>query len=84
MQSLEALKSKGQESLNRLADLGRSQPEEVQMWSVIAGTAIVGALAVAAVAKGVVSVFAAVASPPVALAVGAVAGGALGWSLTKK
>ena len=84
MQSLETLKSKGQEGLNRLVDLGKSQPEEVQMWGVIGGAAIVGAVAVTAVAKGVVSVFATIASPPVALAIGAVTGGFLGWSFVQK
>lgn len=84
MQSLETLKSKGQESVNRLVELGKSQPEQVQVWSVTGGAALVGALAVAATAKGVLAVIGTIANPPVALTLGALAGGALGWSYTHK
>ncbi|MEZ4734821.1 MAG: hypothetical protein R3E79_47620 [Caldilineaceae bacterium] len=84
MQTVETMKSKGQESLNRLVDLGKSQPPEVQTWGVTGGAAVVGALAVAAAAKGILAVVAVVANPPVALAVGALAGGAVGWSFMQK
>lgn len=81
MQSLETIKSKSQENLNRLVELGKSQPPEVKTWGVTGAAAVGGALALTAVAHGVLAVLATLASPPVALAVGAVAGGALGWSL---
>jgi len=84
MQSLETIKNKGQENLNRLVDLGKAQPPEVKTWGVTGGAALVGAMALTAVAKGVLAVVATVASPPVALAVGALAGGAIGWSLMQK
>ncbi|MEZ4868144.1 MAG: hypothetical protein R3C14_42850 [Caldilineaceae bacterium] len=84
MQSLETIKSKGQESLHRLVDLGKSQPEDVQLWGVTGGAAVAGALAVTAVAKGVLAIVATLANPPVALTVGAVAGGFAGWSFMQK
>lgn len=84
MQSLESIKTKSQENLNRLVELGKSQPSEVKTWGVTGGAAVVGALTLAAVAQGVLAVLATLANPPVALAVGAVAGGALGWSLMQQ
>ena len=84
MQSLETIKNKGQENLNRLVDLGKAQPPEVQTWGVTGGAALVGAMALTAIAKGVLAVVATVANPPVALAVGALAGGVIGWSLMQK
>lgn len=80
MKNLTSLKTKGQESFNRLIDVGRQQPENVRLWSVTAVAAVVGGLAVAATAKGVLAIVGTLAAPPVALTVGALAGGALGWS----
>jgi hypothetical protein len=45
--------------------------------------AVVGGVTVAAVAKGVMAVVATLATPPVAVTVGALAGGALGWSFVQ-
>ena len=84
MQSLETLKGKGQESVNRLVELGKSQPEAVQIWGITGAAALDGALAVAATAKGVLAIIGTVANPPVAITLGALAGGALGWSYTHK
>lgn len=80
MQSLTTLKSKGQESFNRLLETGRQQPPEVQLWGIVAASAIVGGIAVAATAKGLLAILGTLASPPVALTIGALGGGALGWS----
>lgn len=84
MKNLEGLKSRSQESLTHLADLGKRQPPEVQTWSVTAATAVVGALAVAAAAKGVLAVVGTLAYPPVALTAGALGGGLFGWSFMKQ
>jgi hypothetical protein len=84
MQSLESIKTKSQESLNRLVDLGKSQPPEVKIWGITGGAAVVGAMTVAALARAVLVIVATVANPPVAVAVGAVAGGIVGWSLMQK
>lgn len=80
MEQVNKLKEQSQAGLKRLREAGESQPDDVKLWGVTAGTAIVGGVTVAAVAKGVVAVLATLANPPVALTVGAIAGGALGWS----
>ena len=81
MENVQNLKSIGQNSVNRLIDLGKQQPEEVKTWGITAAAAVGGALAVAATAQGILSIVATLAAPPVALTVGAVAGGLAGWSL---
>lgn len=83
MQTLEAIKSRSQETFNTLMEKGKDQPQEVKTLGVTAGGAVVGAVAVVAVAKGVLAILATLASPPVALTVGAVGGGFLGWSWMK-
>lgn len=79
MQTLEALKIKSQENLNRLVELGKEQPSEVKTWGVTAGAAVAGGLALTAAAQGLLAVFATLASLPVSLTVGAIGGGVLGW-----
>lgn len=80
MQTVETIKVKGEATLHQWRAMLNEQPDEVKTWGVAAGGAVVGALAVTAVARGVVALLATLASPPVALTVGAVAGGALAWS----
>lgn len=80
MQTVETIKAKSQETFNNLLEKGKEQPEEVKTWGVTAGGAVVGALALAAVAKGVLAILATLAAPPVALTVGAIGGGVLGWN----
>lgn len=84
MQTLETLKSRGQENFSNLLERGKEQPETVKTWGVTAAAGVGGAVAVAALAKGVVAIAATLASPPVALTVGAVGGGALGWTWIQK
>ena len=79
MQTLETLKNKSQESVANLVELGKQRPDEVKLWGVTVAAGVGGALATATVAKGIVTVFATLASPPVAITVGALGGGALGW-----
>jgi len=74
------LKTVGQDNLNRLVDLGKQQPEQVQTWGVTAAAAVAGALALAATAQGLLAILATLAAPPVALTIGAVGGGLAGWS----
>ena len=81
MQSLNTIKDKSQASWNRLVEVGQQQPEERKVWGVTIAAAVVGGLALAAVSKGVLAVVGTLAAPPVALTVGALAGGAVGWSL---
>lgn len=80
MQTFETIKSRSQDTFNNLMEKGKEQPNEVKTLGITAGSAVVGAIAVSAVAKGVVAVLAALATPPVALTVGAVGGGLLGWN----
>ncbi|MEZ4735971.1 MAG: hypothetical protein R3E79_53455 [Caldilineaceae bacterium] len=80
MQNLTTLKVKSQESLNRLVERAQQQPPEVQLWGVVAVSAVAGGIVVAAGAKGLLAVVGTLAVPPVALTVGALGGGILGWS----
>ena len=80
MNSLTTIKTKTQDGWQRLVDSAQQQPPAVQKWGVVAASAVVGGLAVAASAKGILAVVSILAAPPVALSVGAVTGGALGWS----
>lgn len=81
---MQTLKTRSQESLSHLVDLGKQQPEQVQHWGVTAAAALAGALALTAVAKGVLGVVGTLAYPPVALTVGALGGGIFGWSFMQK
>lgn len=80
MPTLESLKAQGQASFSRLRDTVQGQPNDVKAWGVTAGSALVGAVAVNATARGVVAILATLASTPVALTVGAVGGGYLGYT----
>ena len=80
MQTLESIKSASQERFSSLVEQGQEQPDDVKTWGVTIGAAAVGAVTLTAVAKGVVAVLSTIASPPVALTIGALGGGALGWN----
>ena len=80
MQTLETMKSRSQESINRLVNLGKQQPEQVQTWGITAAAAVAGAVALAATAQGLLAILVTLAAPPVALTVGAIGGGLAGWS----
>lgn len=56
----------------------------MRTWGLTAGAAVVGALTISAVAKGILAVVATLANPPVALTTGALAGGVLGWTFMQK
>lgn len=83
MQTLTNMKTKGQEGLNRLVETGKQQSPQTKLWGVTIASAVAGGVAVAALASGVLTVLSVLASPPVALTVGALGGGALGWSFMK-
>lgn len=84
MQRLETVKEQSRATFGSLLEKGKKQPDEVKAWGLAAGGAVVGALALAATAKSVVAVLATIASPPVAISVGAVGGGLLGWNYVHK
>ena len=79
MKNLEAIRTAGQENLNRLVNLGKEQPPEVKTWGVTAGAAAAGGLLMVAGAQGLLAIFATLATLPVSLTVGAIGGGVLGW-----
>ena len=81
MQSLTTIKDKSQASWNRLIEAGKQQPEERKLWGVTLAAAVAGSVALAAVSKGVLAIVGTLAATPVALTVGALPGGAVGWSL---
>ncbi len=81
MQSLTTIKDKSQQIWNRLLEASKEQPEERKVWGITIAAAVVGGVTVAAASKGVVAVIGTLAATPVALTVGALAGGAVGWSL---
>lgn len=79
MQMLETLKSKGQTSFTNLVSAANEQPDDVKLWGVTAGSAVVGAVAVNAAARGVVAILATLAAPPVVAVIGGFGGAYLGW-----
>lgn len=81
MQSLTSIKDKSQASWNRIVETGKQQPEERKVWGVTIAAAVAGGVALAALSKGVLAIVGTLSATPVALTVGALAGGAVGWSL---
>jgi len=77
------IKEKSQNTVSTLFSFGKDQPEDVKLWGVAGAAGIAGALGIAAVTKGVLAVVATVANPFVAVPVGAIGGGMLGWSYMK-
>lgn len=84
MQMVETMKTRSQESFANVVQKVQAQPDGVKTWAATAGGAVVGALAVTAAASGIVALFATLAAPPVALTVGAVGGGLLGWNYIRQ
>ena len=58
----------------------RETTTHILLWSGTAASAVAGSITLAMAAKGVIAIVSTLAFPPVALTVGAVAGGALGWN----
>ena len=80
MQTLETMKSRSQAGLTSLVENAREQPPAIKKWGVTAGSAVVGAFALKAVSGGVVALLSTLTVPPVAMTLGAVGGGLLGWN----
>jgi hypothetical protein len=84
MKNLEALKSRSQENLAHLVDVGKQQSQQAKQWGVTAAATVAGALVMPAVAKGMLGVVALLTYPPVALTAGALGGGFFGWSFMQR
>jgi len=84
MNQFEKMKSGTKETLDNLVAQGKEQPESVQKWGVTGAAAVGGAVVISAAAKGILGIVATLAKPPVALTVGALGGGLLGWNYIQK
>jgi len=84
MEAMETVKMKSQESVARLLKQVQDQPQEVKTWGAAAGGAVVGALAVAGAANGILALLSTLAAPPVALTIGAIGGGVLTWNYVQQ
>ncbi|MBV7329473.1 hypothetical protein KFU94_14720 [Chloroflexi bacterium TSY] len=62
----------------------RQRPSTIKTVGVTTATAVVGAVALSVVAKGVWVIVGTLAAPPVAMTVGAISGGALGWNFMRR
>lgn len=79
MQAVETFKNKSQAKLMNLLAKGQAQSHTVQTCGITAGSAVVGALTMVAGAQGILALFTFLAAPPVALTVGMLGGGVVGW-----
>ena len=84
MQTIKTWTAKGQESLTHLVDLGKQQAEQMPSWAVISSAAVVGGVAMAAVAKSALSVAGVLTFAPTSVTIGALGGGLLGWSYIQR
>src|ERR1043165_3439043 len=80
MDNLKTIKARSQEGLTRLVEVSKQQPPEVQLWGTVAASALVAGVVIAAGAKGLLAIVGILAAPPIAITVGALGGGAIGWS----
>lgn len=80
MQTVETLRSRSQTGITSLVDNAEEQPSSIKKWGVTAGSAVVGAVALKAAAGGIIALTALLMAPPVAMTLGAVGGGLLGWN----
>lgn len=83
MQQLNELKDKGQHGVAQALDAGKKQAGKAKTLGVTVGSAVVGGIALAAAAQPIIMLTSMLATPPVAMTVGAVAGGALGWRFVR-
>lgn len=84
MQNLKTIKNRGQETMTNLMERTRQQPNSVKTVGVTAVTALGGAFVLSTVAKGVSTIVGVLTSPLIAVTVGAIGGGVLGWNYMKK
>lgn len=80
MQTVETSKTRAYERFADFLAKGKTQTDEVKTWGVTAGGALVGAAVVASAAQSILALFAWLTAPPVALTVGVLGGGFIGWN----
>ena len=79
MQTITDLKDKGQQGLNQAVDAGKQHTSTAKLIGVTAGAAVAGSVAMVVVAPPAIALAATLLIPSVAMTVGAVTGGVLGW-----
>ena len=84
MQTVETIKTSGQVRFTNFAEKAKAQSQDAKTWGVTASGALVGAAVVAATTQGVLALVALLAAPPVALTVGALGGGFMGWRYMRR
>lgn len=79
MAAVETNKQNGLTNVITVLERVSVQPVAVKTWGVTAGSALIGATAMAVSAQGVLALATLLAMPPLAVTVGALGGGLLGW-----
>lgn len=79
MSVVETIKQNGLTTLVTALEKVSAEPTEVKTWGVTAGGALIGAAAMAVSTHGLLTVVTFLSTPAVALTVGALGGGLLGW-----
>lgn len=79
MSAVETIKRSSLTNLVTALEKVRTEPTEVKTWGVTAGSALIGAAAMAVSTQGLLTVVTFLSTPAVALTVGALGGGLLGW-----
>ncbi|MEM7127073.1 MAG: hypothetical protein AAF702_12150 [Chloroflexota bacterium] len=75
----DAVVTQSKQTLDNITKAGTEEPAAAKKWGVTAVAGLGGALALGAVAKGVLGLAAILANPGVAITAGAVGGGILGY-----
>lgn len=78
------LNSIGEQVVTQIKQLDTPQVGAIPSWGVTAAAALSGGIALNIAARGLLAVVATLTSPPVALSVGAIAGGFFGWRYTQR
>lgn len=84
MQIVETSKTGGQVNFAGFRQKEKAQSGDFKTWGMTAGSALVGAVMVATTTQGILSLLALLATPPVALTVGALSGGFMGWNYMRQ
>lgn len=79
MAAVETNKQHGQTNVITALERVSVQPAAVKTWGVTAGSALIGAMAMAVSAQGAFALATLLAMPPLAVTVGTLGGGLLGW-----
>jgi len=68
----------------KVIEASKTKPEQVKLWGVTGASAVVGAMALPTVTKGALVIASTLLYPSVALPVGLIVGGAIGWRFMQR